>query len=232
MCIRDRKNDSQPWDKAQAKKWLPVDIYIGGAEHACMHLLYFRFIAKVLFDTGWVPTDEPVSRLYHHGMVCDEKGEIMSKSKGNVVSPSHIMDEWGVDVARLAMFFFAPSNIDIKWKEDGLAGANRLVHRLWNVFEDVAPKVRSATGKSEAYKPLRQQAHVMLARMTHAAETELDFNTGIAEIYKLLNTWDEIKPEPQSNDEKAALNEVLTILTRTIAPLAPFLGEEFHEMLG
>ena len=197
-----------------------------------MHLLYFRFIAKVLFDTGWIPADEPVVRLYHQGMVCDENGDIMSKSKGNAISPADIMDEWGVDVCRLAMFFFAPSNIDIKWKEDGLAGAHRLVLRLWNLFEDVAPKVRSASGKGNAYKPLRRQAHVMLARMTQAAESALDFNTGIAEIYKLLNAFDEIRPDPTTDDEKAALKEVLTVLCRTLAPLAPFIGEEFHQMLG
>ena len=103
---------------------------------------------------------------------------------------------------------------------------------MWNLFEDVAPKVKHASGKGEAYKPLRQQAHVMLARMTQAAEGPLDFNTGIAEVYKLLNTFDDIKPEPKTDDEKAALREVLTILSRTLAPLAPFLGEEFHEMLG
>jgi leucyl-tRNA synthetase len=165
-------------------------------------------------------------------MVQDEKGDVMSKSKGNVVSPGEITDQWGVDVVRLAMFFFAPSNIDIKWKEDGLAGAQRLVMRLWNLFEDLAPKVRGASGKGEAYKPLRRQAHVMLARMTQAAEGVLDFNTGIAEVYKLLNTYDEMKPEASSADEKAALKEVLTILYKTIAPLAPFVGEEFHEMLG
>jgi leucyl-tRNA synthetase len=228
----DPKNAVEPWDKEKAKKWLPVDIYIGGAEHATMHLLYFRFIAKVLFDAGWVPSDEPVVRLYHHGMVCDEKGEIMSKSKGNVVSPADLMDQWGVDSCRLAMFFFAPSNIDIKWKEDGLAGAHRLVLRLWNLFEDVAPKVKAASGKGEAYKSLRQQAHIMLARMTQAAESALDFNTGIAEVYKLLNIFDEIKPDPKSDDERAALKEVFTILSKTLAPLAPFLGEEFYEMLG
>jgi leucyl-tRNA synthetase len=228
----DPKNDSEPWSKAQAKKWLPVDIYIGGAEHACMHLLYFRFIAKVLFDAGWVPTDEPVTRLYHHGMVCDENGDVMSKSKGNAVPPAEIMDQWGVDVCRLAMFFFAPSNVDIKWKEDGLSGAHRLVMRLWNLFEDMAPRVRGASEKSAAYKPLRQQAHVMLARMTQAAEGALDFNTGIAEVYKLLNAFDEIRPEPKSKEEKAAIAEVLMVLSRTLAPLAPFLGEEFHEMLG
>jgi leucyl-tRNA synthetase len=228
----DPKNSKEPWAKEEIRKWLPVDLYIGGAEHACMHLLYFRFIAKVLFDAGWVPTDEPVVNLYHQGMVCDEHGDIMSKSKGNAISPSEIMDQWGVDVCRLAMFAFAPSDIDIKWKHDGLSGAHRLVTRLWDLFEEIVPQVKGAKGKSSAYKPLRQQAHLMLKRMTAAAEQPLDFNTAIAEIYKLLNIIDSTKPDPKSDDEKAALREVLEIAAKAVAPMAPFLGEEFHEMLG
>lgn len=228
----DPKNATEPWRKEEIRKWLPVDLYIGGAEHACMHLLYFRFIAKVLFDTGWVPTDEPVIDLYHQGMVCDENGDIMSKSKGNAISPSDIMDQWGVDVCRLAMFAFAPSDIDIKWKQDGLAGANRLVTRLWDLFEEAAPKVRAAKGKGAAYKPLRQQAHLLLKRMTAASERPLDFNTAIAEVYKLLNAIDAAKVDPGTDDEKAAMREVLEITAKVLAPLAPFLGEEFHEMLG
>ncbi len=228
----DPKNAAEPWRKSEIEKWLPVDLYIGGAEHACMHLLYFRFIAKVLFDAGYVPTDEPVVQLYHQGMVCDEHGDIMSKSAGNAISPSDIMDQWGVDVCRLAMFAFAPSNIDIKWKEDGLLGAQKLVWRLWNLFEALAPKVRGAAGKGESFKPLRRQAHLALARMTQAAEGPLDFNTAIAEIYKLINLVDDVKPDPKSDDEKAAIREVLGITAALVAPLAPFLGEEFHEMLG
>jgi leucyl-tRNA synthetase len=228
----DSQNAQAPWSKDQIRKWLPVDLYIGGAEHACMHLLYFRFIAKVLFDAGWVPTDEPVVRLYHQGMVADAEGETMSKSKGNAVSPSEIMDRWGVDVARLAMFFFAPSDAEIKWKEDGLLGAHKLAARLWNLYETLAPKVKGAPGKGTSYKPLRRQAHLALARMTQAAEGPLDFNTAIAEVYKLVNAFDDLKPDPKTDDEKAAIREVLEIGAPLIAPLAPFLAEEFHEMLG
>jgi leucyl-tRNA synthetase len=228
----DAKNAAEPWRKSEAKTWLPVDLYIGGAEHACMHLLYFRFIAKVLFDAGWVPTDEPVVNLYHQGMVCDEKGDIMSKSKGNAISPSEIMDEWGVDVCRLAMFAFAPSDIDIKWKQDGLMGAHRLVTRLWDFFEELAPKVKGGPAKGAAYKTLRQHAHLMLKRMTAAADQPLDFNTAIAEIYKLLNAADGLKLDPKTDDEKGAVAEVLMIIAKVLAPMAPFLGEEFHEMLG
>jgi leucyl-tRNA synthetase len=228
----DARNEREPWSKEEIRKWLPVDLYIGGAEHACMHLLYFRFIAKVLFDAGWVPSDEPVINLYHQGMVCDENGDIMSKSKGNAISPSEIMDQWGVDVCRLAMFAFAPSDIDIKWKQDGLSGAHRLVTRLWDLYEEMVPKIKGAPSKGPAYKPLRQQAHLLLKRMTSAAERPLDFNTAIAEIYKLLNLFDSTKPDPKSEDERASVREVLEILAKVVAPLAPFLGEEFYEMLG
>jgi leucyl-tRNA synthetase len=228
----DPKNDREPWSREKGKTWLPVDLYIGGAEHACMHLLYFRFIAKVLFDQGWVPTDEPVVRLYHQGMVADEHGDIMSKSKGNAVSPTEIMDQWGVDVCRLAMFFFAPSDAEIKWKEDGLLGAHRLAGRLWALYEGLAPKVAGAVGKGSAYKPLRRQAHLFLERMTSACEKGLDFNTAIAEIYKLLNTADELKVDPKTDDEKGAVCEALDVLAKGLAPMAPFMGEEFHAMLG
>jgi leucyl-tRNA synthetase len=228
----DPKNAGEPWSKDEARKWLPVDLYIGGAEHTNMHLLYFRFIAKVLYDAGWVPTDEPVIHLYHQGMVCDENGDIMSKSKGNAISPSEIMDQWGVDVCRLAMFAFAPSDIDIKWKQDGLSGAHRLVTRLWDLYEEMVPKIQGAPPKGAAYKPLRQQAHLLLRRMTAAAERPLDFNTAIAEIYKLINLFDSAKPDPKTQDERASIREVLEILAKVVAPLAPFLGEEFFEMLG
>jgi leucyl-tRNA synthetase len=228
----DPKNASEPWRKSEAKTWLPVDLYIGGAEHACMHLLYFRFIAKVLFDAGWVPTDEPVVRLFHQGMVADAQGETMSKSRGNAVSPAEIMDRWGVDVCRLAMFFFAPSGDEIRWKEDGLASANRLVQKLWDLYEDAAPKVKGCAGKGTSYKPLRKKAHEILARMTDAVEGELDFNTVISRLYEFLTLWNEVKADPKTDDEKRAVHETLSIVSKVLAPLAPFAGEEFHAMLG
>jgi leucyl-tRNA synthetase len=229
----DPKNAREPWSREEIRKWLPVDLYIGGAEHACMHLLYFRFIAKVLFDAGYVPTDEPVVRLFNQGMVADEKGEIMSKSKGNVVSPAEIMDRWGVDVCRLAMLFFAPSGDEIKWKEEGLIGAHRFVTRLWNLFEGLAPAVAGvAAGPSGAYKPLRRKLHQLIARMDGASEDALNFNTVIAHVMELLNLHDELKPDPKTDDERRALREFAEGLARVLAPLAPFLGEEFWEMLG
>jgi leucyl-tRNA synthetase len=228
----DATNPREPWRKEEGRKWLPVDLYIGGAEHACMHLLYFRFIAKVLFDAGHVPTDEPTVRLFHQGMVCDADGDPMSKSRGNAVSPSSIMDKWGVDVSRLAMFFFAPSDAEIRWKESGLEGAQRFVLRLWNLYEDLAPKVKGASGPSTALKPLRIKLHQVIRRMTDACEGPLNFNTVISQVMELLNLYDELKPDPKTDDERRALREMLESTAKVLAPLAPFLAEEFWEMLG
>jgi len=229
----DPRNDREPWAPEKIRRWLPVDLYIGGAEHACMHLLYFRFIAKVLHDAGLVPTDEPVVRLFNQGMVADERGETMSKSRGNVVSPAEILDRWGVDVCRLAMLFFAPSADEIKWKEEGLVGAHRFVNRLWALFEDLVPRVAGIeAGPSEAYRPLRRKLHRLLARMTDAAENALDFNTAIAQVMELLNLYDALRPEPRTDGERRALREFAEVLVKVLAPLAPFLGEELWERLG
>jgi leucyl-tRNA synthetase len=146
----DPKNSKEPWSKDEIRKWLPVDLYIGGAG-ACVHapaLLPLHRESAVRRRLG--PDRRAGRHLYHQGMVCDEHGDIMSKSKGNAISPSEIMDQWGVDVCRLAMFAFAPSDIDIKWKQDGLSGAHRLVTRLWDLFETIVPKVKDAKGKSGA----------------------------------------------------------------------------------
>ncbi len=229
----DPKNVREPWSREEIRKWLPVDLYIGGAEHACMHLLYFRFIAKVLYDAGLVPTDEPVLRLLHQGMVGDERGEVMSKSKGNAVSPAEILDRWGVDVCRLAMLFFAPSDAEIKWREDGLVGANRFVNRLWDFFREVTPKTAgAAAGPSGAFRPLRRGLHRLIARMTDACESAFNFNTAIAQVMELLNLYDEIRPDPKDDGERRALRELAEGIAKVIAPMAPFMGEEAWEMLG
>ncbi len=228
----DARNDREPWSKDAAKAWLPVDLYIGGVEHACGHLLYFRFITKVLYDRGLLPVDEPVVRLFNHGMVKDKDGRIMSKSLGNVISPNQLFDQWGVDVARLAMFFFAPSSDEIKWDPAGVAGANRFALRLWDLMEDLAPKVRGVTGKpvavSEPFKKIRRKTHQLIRKMTDACEGDLAFNTVISTMMELLNLFDDFKPQ----GEALVLRETAEAITKVIAPLAPFLGEEFWEWLG
>ena len=232
----DPHNDKQIVSKAEAKKWLPVDLYIGGLEHARGHCLYFRFITKFLHDQGFVEVDEPAMRLFNHGMVGDEKGEIMSKSRGNAVSPTAIMDQYGIDVARLAMFFFAPSEDEIKWSERGLIGAQRFVWRLWDAMEEVLEKTKGVTGAPSApsgpYKELRRKIHAALKRATDSFDGDLHYNTVIAGLMEAMNAFEAATKSAPSEDDRRALREFAVITTKILAPLAPFLGEEFHERLG
>jgi len=208
----DPHNDRLPWEKAAARTWLPVDLYIGGDEHACMHLLYFRFITKVLHDAGWLPMDEPTLRLFNHGMVYDAEGELMSKSKGNVVSPHELMDQYGVDVARIAMFFFAPSEDPILWKETGLVGAQRFVFRFWE-------RVLAAKDVEEP-RDVQRKLHQTIAKITRSMEQDLHFNTTIAAIMEFMNLAKELsRPTART-------------LVQLVAPMAPFLAEELWEVLG
>jgi leucyl-tRNA synthetase len=208
----DPHNEKEIWRRGRADAWMPVDIYIGGVEHACMHLLYFRFITKVLFDAGLLPADEPVVRLFNHGMVLDAKGEIMSKSKGNVVSPGETMDRWGVDVCRLAMLFFAPSDDEVRWKEDGLIGARRFVQRIWE-------RVHGLKEEGD-HKALRRKLHQVIRKVTRSMESDLHFNTSMAAIMELMNT------------APAFPKDVAKGMVQLLAPMAPFLGEELWAKLG
>ncbi len=130
----DPHNDKMPFTKENADKWCPVDMYIGGSEHACMHLIYFRFVHKFLKDKGFLTSDEPALRLFNHGMVLDSKGEIMSKSKGNVVSPIKLMKEHGVDPTRLAMFFASPSEKEVLWSDAFIVGVKRFTPLIFILF--------------------------------------------------------------------------------------------------
>jgi leucyl-tRNA synthetase len=131
----DAHNDTKPFDSENANYWLPVDQYIGGIEHACMHLLYARFFHKFMRDLGMVHTDEPFARLLTQGMVTKD-GAKMSKSKGNVVDPQYIVDRYGADTVRVFMLFASPPEKDVEWSDEGVKGAFRFLNRIWRLFED------------------------------------------------------------------------------------------------
>ncbi len=236
----DPHNAEAPFDPAKAKQWLPIQLYIGGAEHANGHLIYFRFLTKVLKDAGLVEVEEPVVRMFHHGMVQDADGRTMSKSLGNVTSPIDMIREYGVDATRLAMFFFAPSREEIRWSASGAGGARKLVHRIHDLVTACAPAVQGLTdGMTTIGEPssrvceVRRAAHEMLKRFDDAFAGDLAFNTGIAAIYELLNVFptpEEVAAAP--SDERAGYAEALSILVRALAPMAPHLAEELHEVLG
>jgi leucyl-tRNA synthetase len=235
----DPHNAAKPFEPAKAKQWLPIELYIGGASHANGHCLYFRFFTKVLHDAGWLEVDEPVVRMYHHGMVEDSQGRTMSKSLGNVVSPIDMMRDYGADAARLAMFFFAPSDQVIRWSEDGIVGARKLIQRVHDLvgeFTDVVkafPADVAAKPSSAAAKDVRRAAHVIAQRFDTAFRQDLALNPGIAAIYELLNLFPKKDDVAKWADgDRAAVAEAVRILVRAMAPVAPHLCEELHESLG
>ena len=145
MRYTDPHNDTAPFDPAKANRWLPVDQYIGGIEHAILHLLYSRFFTKVLRDMGLLDFDEPFTNLLCQGMVLDANGEVMSKSKGNVVSPEEMIAEYGADAVRATMLFMGPPDKEKLWNEDGLAGMYKFLNRLWRIVCDLVGKADDKT---------------------------------------------------------------------------------------
>ncbi len=228
----DPHNDAMPWTGENVNQWMPVDLYIGGSEHAMGHLIYFRFITKVLHDLGYVAVDEPAKVLFHHGMVLDAKGDIMSKSKGNVVSPVTLIDEWGVDIPRLAMLFFAPPHKEILWTEKGLIGAKRFLIRYANFVNSLAgqasgPRAAPKLGKvSEKDIDAFKRTHQTIRKVTADIEG-LQYNTAIAALMELLNDLGGYSPgESEITDWLGAT------LAQLIGPFAPHLAEELWAAMG
>jgi leucyl-tRNA synthetase len=236
----DPRNADAPFDVQKARDWLPVDFYIGGAEHANGHLIYFRFVTKVLKDAGLLDIDEPVVRLLHHGMVADEAGYTMSKSRGNVISPIETTAENGVDAARIAMFFFAPSDEEISWRDTGVGGARKLVQRVHDLVTGCAPfvvqfpaDVKGGSDASNSARDVRRLAHALLQRFDHAFATTLALNTGIAAVYELLNGFPDPSVATEAPDaDRKCYAEAVRVLVAAFAPVAPHLCEELHELLG
>lgn len=228
----DPHNDNAPFSRENAKKWLPIDLYIGGAtEHATGHLIYFRFVHKVLYDLGYIPEeigDEPAPKLFAHGMVLDENGEIMSKSKGNVVSPIEVVKEAGVDAARVAMLFFAPPDKEILWSNAGVKGAMRFLSRIEGIFAK-RPKQKSVPNfdsLDNSQKELFKALHRTVKRVGEDIE-KMQFNTAIARLMEFLNVL------PQKfDDEHPLYYAVMDNFSRLLAPFAPHLAEELNERIG
>jgi leucyl-tRNA synthetase len=218
----DPKNEKLPFDPQKANRWLPIDYYIGGLEHATGHLLYFRFFTKILYDMGYLSVDEPSLRLFNQGMVMDKHGEVMSKSKGNVVSPVDLMNEVGADVARVAMLFSAPPEKDLLWSEEGVSGASRFLTRVWRHGEKAASSQDASLARSEK---VWKKLHQTIKKVTDDLE-RFSFHTGIAALMELLNVLDE---EPLQGE---FYREVMGVYAQLLAPYAPHFSEELWEKLG
>ncbi|PFR21922.1 leucine--tRNA ligase [Bacillus cereus] len=217
----DPNNSEALVDPEKVKQWLPVDIYIGGAEHAVLHLLYARFWHKVLYDIGVVPTKEPFQQLFNQGMILGENNEKMSKSKGNVVNPDDIVASHGADTLRLYEMFMGPLDASIAWSENGLDGARRFLDRVWRLFVqdngELSEKITDAPNKD-----LEKAYHQTVKKVTEDY-AELRFNTAISQMMVFINDAYKAETLPK---------EYVEGFVKMIAPVAPHIGEELWSKLG
>jgi leucyl-tRNA synthetase len=218
-------NADQMFDK-NSKYWLPVDLYIGGIEHAILHLLYSRFFHKALRDMGLVEGNEPFKKLLTQGMVLKD-GAKMSKSKGNTVDPQSYIEKYGADTVRLYMMFTAPPEQSLEWSESSVEGASRFMKKIWNlVNERKFEKIEEPLNLSEEEKNLRRKVHSTLKKVTSDFETRYSFNTAIAAIMELVNSIPEsFKQDDVSSSNKFCLNEAIVIILKTLNPISPHISQ-------
>jgi leucyl-tRNA synthetase len=234
----DPRNDRAPYDMAAAKYWFPIDQYIGGIEHAILHLIYARFFCKVMRDLGLTDLREPVKRLFSQGMVLKD-GAKMSKSKGNLVGAIDMAEKYGCDTARLYTLFAAPPEKDLEWNEQGIEGCARFTARVFRMIDrhgETLRGVKTENGAGNAApsakeKELQRKAHQTLRRLTQDFEVRWHFNTSVALIMELVNTLQ--AQEPLEKDARPeVVKGVLELLVQMLTPMAPHLCEELWEMLG
>ncbi len=237
----DPRNAEAIFDPERVREWLPVDLYIGGREHATGHLLYFRFLTMVLKDEGLLDFPEPATRLFNHGYVLDAAGKKMSKSLGNLVEPKEMLERYGVDASRVAMCFFAPSGDPIVWKEEGVRGALRFLRRAMDLVRARAAEVRAvapgtpvpAGGVDARVREGRRLCHEALANMSRCVESDLAFNTVVSDLMKALNELESVEaPALAADAGRAAFADALRVFVAVLSPMAPHAGEEMHEVLG
>ena len=232
----DPHNDKQPWDRKLADRWFPVDQYVGGIEHAVLHLLYSRFYVKFLYDIGAVGFEEPFEKLFNQGMVCKD-GAKMSKSLGNVVYPDEIIPKLGADTLRLYVLFMGPPEKDSEWSSASVMGAHRFLNRLYDMVARDSPaleKIEPYAGAAEKLTPptraVYRKVHRTIAKVTDEMDKTFHYNTAIASIMELTNTLRDIPREGKENLGvlRFALESIVTLLS----PIAAHISEELWERLG
>ncbi|WP_314026010.1 leucine--tRNA ligase [Olsenella uli] len=234
----DPHNDDLPFSREAARRWMPVDNYIGGIEHAILHLLYSRFWTKVMRDLGMLDVDEPFTNLLCQGMVKDEHGDTMSKSKGNVVPPSSVIEPYGADTMRLAILFIAPPEKDFDWDPEAVAGANRFIKRAWRVVWTLARSAdRGVVLDAAALGPQARELNRVLHEMGLRCTSDFDrgqFNTAISAVMELVNAASKYANEVSAERRDGALcRRVAHDIVAMLAPICPHWAEELHhEALG
>jgi len=247
----DPTNDSQPFDPAAVKYWSPVDFYIGGVEHAILHLIYSRFFARVFRDLGLVEHAEPFDHLLTQGMVLKD-GVVMSKSKGNVVDPDEIVERYGADALRLYVLFVAPPEKEVEWSDAGIEGAFRFLGRVWRLADRLIPALAGAPPPGgltfdDGERAMRRRTHVTVDRVTRDIVPRMHLNTAISATMELVNDLyafcdargvrttgrdDEPAPSFDRPETTAVLREAIEALVRLLSPFTPHLSEELWERLG
>ncbi|MDP4182848.1 MAG: leucine--tRNA ligase [Bacillota bacterium] len=236
LRYNDPCNSNEPFSKANAKYWMPVDQYIGGVEHAILHLLYSRFFMKALYDMGFVPYDEPFKNLLTQGMVLKD-GTKMSKSVGNVVSPEEIIDKYGADTARLFILFASPPEKDLEWSDQGVEGCYRFINRVWRIIEEFLPAVKAAgkldiSALTSEDKDLRYVINYTIKKVSDDIGERFNFNTAISAIMELINALyaykEKVKDEQKNN---AVLKEAVDSLVIMLAPFIPHAAEELWSLM-
>jgi leucyl-tRNA synthetase len=225
----DARNDRAAWDRPVVRYWMPVDQYIGGVEHAILHLMYARFFVKALADMELLDVQEPFQALFTQGMVLGPDGNKMSSSKGNVVAPSDIVERYGADAARCYVLFMGPPDQDAAWSESGVAGVHRFLSRLWRLGDELSAQ-RGAVDQPENPQGealiLVRKAHWAVDKVTGDLAGRFAFNTAIAAIMELVN---EIYRHPSA--DPAARRFATATAVSLVFPFAPHLGAEVYELL-
>ena len=238
----DPHNADVPFAKAAVDYWMNVDQYVGGIEHAILHLLYARFFTKVLRDLGYVNVDEPFKNLLTQGMVCMD-GFKMSKSKGNIVNPETIINKYGVDTARLFILFAAPPDKDLEWSDQGVEGCYRFLNRVWRLVVQYQPIIKETAnqtlpadltahwkGLDAGGKEMRRQTHSAIQKVTTDVGTRFNFNTAISTIMEWVNALYVYKEQPTA--DAAVGKEAIEAILLLLAPFAPHITEELWAEIG
>jgi leucyl-tRNA synthetase len=234
----DPHNDDAPFDWSTLRPWFPVDLYIGGIEHATGHLIYTRFWTKMMRDLGLVDLDEPVETLFTQGMVIKD-GFKMSKSRGNVVDPDEMVTRYGADTTRLFSLFAAPPEKELEWSESGVEGCFRFLGKVWRTYAKVGSRlpadgraIPSGAVKGQALD-LRRKTHRTIRRVTDDLGPRMHLNTAVAALMELINTIAPLADKDDAGPEELwALREAFDALVRLLSPFAPHFAEELWSLMG
>jgi leucyl-tRNA synthetase len=225
----DPGNDAAPWDRGPVDAWMPVDQYIGGVEHAILHLLYARFFVKALADMGLVGFEEPFTKLFAQGMVLGPDGDKMSKSRGNVVSPQAIVDQFGADTARCYILFIGPPDADAAWSESGVGAMHRFLGRLWRTCAEAAELPEGNGSRGPDDERLLRKAHWAISEVSAVFDSgRFAFNVGIARVMELLN---ECGPEKRGDAAPDSVRFALATACSLLFPFAPHVAADGFERL-